>query len=617
MKLFRIITVIFFLNIFYTVIQPQELNDKIIARVGNTDIMESEFLERFELNPQIGLQTKGNNYSVKLKFLYTLIAEKLWALEAENKGLDRSTAVQTAVRNIEKMFVRDALYQQVVKNKIHISQNELETGFIKNSFKLKLNFLFSKDKNEIYDLYRLLQTGFPFDSILISREEYSEQLKPIEVSYGQMLESVEDSIYKLKVSTYTRPLLTPDGWYIFKLDNKIKQVFGSSKDRLDAENQVKKVIRHNKEKELYDKFYIDFFNKRKVNVNSHLFKSLAKKINHYLKIKKRSSNSSHGELFHLEVQDILNIEKAFGTDSLNMDLILFKKRPITLKQFIRDLIFNDFSSEKAGLKTITKSLNKKVQKYIEEELLAREGYKRGLNLLPGVKREVQMWKDNYLAQVLKSQMIDTVKITGSELKNYYDEKYHSEKTPTQVKIVEILTNNLETAEKVLSEIKIGKDINKLAVKYSKLKWAKKNKGELGWFPATAYGEIGRIASKMEIGKVYGPLKTEKGYAIFKLIDKKKEKINPPSKSFAEIKNSLRNELAQRKLYKSFIKRTVKFAEQIKISINYDLLKKIKLTNINSFAIRYLGFGGKITAVPILAPFYDWVNVLKSGKQILP
>ena len=386
---------------------------------------------------------------------------------------------------------------------------------------------------------------------------------------------------------------------------------------MDAVNQVKKVIKHNKEKKLYDKFYINFFNKRKVNVNSHLFKSLAKKINHYLKIKKRSSNSSHSELLHLEVQDILNIEKAFGTDSLNMNFVLFKKRPIILKQFIRDLIFNDFSTEKVNLETVTEKLNKKIQKYIENELLAREGYKRGLNLLPSVKREIQMWKDNYLAQALKAQMIDTVKITGSELKNYYNEKYHSEKTPTQVKIVEILTYNLETAEKVLSEIKSGKDIHKLAAKYSKLKWAKKNKGELGWFPATAYGKIGRIASKMGIGKIYGPLKTEKGYAIFKLIDKKKEKINPPSKSFAEIKNSLRNELAQQKLYKRFIKRTVKFAKQNRISINYDLLKKVKLTNINSFAIRYMGFGGKITGVPILAPFYDWVNVLKSGNQILP
>ena len=613
-KIFLLLITIYSLS---SILKAQTQNDRILARVGNTTIMESEFLERFELNPQIGLQTKGNNYSIKLKFLYTLIAEKLWALKSENDGLDRNTAVQTAVGNIEKMFVRDALYRQVIKNKIKISKKELERGLLRNSYKLKVNFLFSDNKNKIYSLYKLLNTGFPFDSILVSREEYKEQLKPIEVSYGQMLESAEDSIYKLEIGQYTKPLLTPDGWYIFKLDDKIKQVFGSANDRLDAENKVKKVIRHNKERKLYDDFYINFFNKRKVNVNSHLFKSLFNKIIYYLGIRKQVSNSSHNELFHLEVQDVLKIEKAFGADSLKMDFILFKKHPVTLKHFLRDLIFNDFSVEKVDPNIITESLNKKVQKYIEDELLAREGYRRGLNLLPSVKREVQMWKDNYLAQALKSEMTDTVKITNKELKRYYNQKFHSEKIPTQLKIVEILVKDLQTSNEIINKVKKGKDIRKLAVKYSIMPSAKKNKGELGWFPALAYGEVGRIASKMNIGEVYGPLKTKKGYSIFKLIAKKKEKIEPPSKSFSEIKNSLKTELAQKKLYKELIKRTVSFAKQTKISINYNLLKEIKPTNINSFAIRHMGFGGKITAVPILAPFYDWVNILKSGNQILP
>ncbi len=617
MKANKILLLLITIYSLSTILKAQIQNDRILARVGNTTIMESEFLERFELNPHFGLQTKGDNYSVKLKFLYTLIAEKLWALEAENEGLDRSNAVKTAIRNIEKMFVRDALYRQSIKNKVKISKKELEEGLLKNSYKLKVNFLFSNSKDEIYRLYNLLNTGFPFDSILVYRKEYKEQLKPIEVSYGQMLEEVEDSIYKLDIGQYSKPMLTPDGWYIFKLDDKIKQVFGSANDRLSNENIVRKVIRHNKEKKLYNAFYINFFNKRKVNVNSHLFKSLLSKIIYHLRDKKQVSNSTHGELFHLEIQDILSFEKAFGTDSLNMNFILFKKQPITLEQFLRDLIFNDFAVEKVDSKIITERLNKKVQKYIEDELLAREGYKRGLNLLPSVKREVQMWKDYYLAQALKSQLTDTVKITNKKLKEYYYQKYQPEKTPMLIKIVHILVKDLQTANMIYNQVKRGKDIRELAVKYSILPLAKKNKGVLGWFPEFAYGKIGKIASQMNIGEVYGPLKTKKGYSIFKLIAKKKETIEPPSKSFSEIKNSLKTELAQKKLHEKLIKKTVNFAKQIKISLNYNLLKEIKPTGINSFAIRYMGFGGKITAVPIAAPFYDWVNILNSGNQILP
>ena len=56
-----------------------------------------------------------------------------------------------------------------------------------------------------------------------------------------------------------------------------------------------------------------------------------------------------------------------------------------------------------------------------------------------------------------------------------------------------------------------------------------------------------------------------------------------------------------------ISRTIQYAINTDIKINYDLLSKIDVSNINTFAIRRLGFGGSISAVPIDLPFYKWIN----------
>ena len=121
-----------------------------------------------------------------------------------------------------------------------------------------------------------------------------------------------------------------------------------------------------------------------------------------------------------------------------------------------------------------------------------------------------------------------------------------------------------------------------------------------------YGEIGRVAATMKIGDVYGPLKVPEGYSIFKLIDKKDSvTINP--KPFDVVKDNYRNELIYKKLHAKMINYTTSLALKYGVSIDYKTLNSIEVTNINSFAIRQMGFGGKMTAVPLLAPNNDWVQ----------
>jgi parvulin-like peptidyl-prolyl isomerase len=601
-----------------SVIFSQNETEEVIATIGSVEITESEFLERFELTPQFNRQIKNQINARKLDFLYTLIAEKLWALEAAQKNYDIKSGVETAKSSIEKMYVRDALYKAEITDKITVSDAEIKKGLDRSVYSLKVNFLYSTDENEIYNFYKLLKLGVPFDSILVERSEYLEQREPINVEYGDLQDNVEDSVFTLEIGEFTSPLITADGWYIFNLVDKNSQVMASKKEEENTINAVKKIIAKSKENELYRNFYINFFKNRQVDVDQKLFKEIFLNLHSAFRTKENYlKNKAPEDLIHFEVNDLLRIEHEMGNKKLSLPFLQFQNDPLTAKSFLRELIFDGFNSTSSDSLFLLEKFNRRVRTTIERELLAREGYRRGLHLLPDVKRSVGMWTDNYLFQVAKGEILDNVTVTDSAALIEYKRVNKAEVYPIQVNIIEVLTDSLELINKIRSDIDAGVDIKVLAAKFTKREWTKSKQGEFGFFPVTTFGEIGRIAAKMEIGDIYGPLIVPEGYSVFKLIDRKEKRVKEPIKDFELEKEKIKRNLAENIAYEEILEKTVSFAERNKIEINYKKLQAIKVSTINSFAIRQMGFGGKITAVPLLAPFTEWVNEWLKQKQDLP
>jgi len=592
---------------------PQEFLKKPLARVGNIEITDNEFLQRYEMTPGFNRQRKISTESNKIEFLFTLVAEKLWALEAINRKLDTTEVIEFITKSFEEMFTRDVFFKKEIRDKIIITDEEINYGLVKNSAKLYLNFLFSEDAEEINSLYKLLNAGIPFDSILIASPEIDEQKKPIEVVFGQMDESVEDILYRLKIGENTQPILTPDGWYIFKLVNRSDELLVSENSKEDAMKNVKKTIEARKLIDKQKEFYAEFFRDKKIDVDPQNFESIAKEISTIFEYKKKAFAINNNELINLDVNDILKIESDFGKEKLEKVLVRFDTNPVTTKEYLQNLIFDGYNAKDYKINFIRASLDDRVRKDIEKELLYREGLSRGYNDLPEVKKEVELWRSNYLFQLLKDQYRDSVTVTDDEVFKYYQVNNKPESYPILVNIIEILTDSIENVEKIFNELNSGIDIRLIAKKYNKREWTKKKDGEYGLFPITQYGEVGRIASTMNVGDVYGPLKLDEGYSIFKLIDKQEEKIIPP-KPFEKFKDQYKQDLTYQKLYKKMTDFTYNLAVKYGVNLNLDLLEKIEVTTIPSFGIRYLGFGGKMTAVPLIALNVDWVDKWIKNQQ---
>jgi foldase protein PrsA len=138
-----------------------------------------------------------------------------------------------------------------------------------------------------------------------------------------------------------------------------------------------------------------------------------------------------------------------------------------------------------------------------------------------------------------------ISITDEEMKTYFEENKDSFDEKEQVKASHILVEDEATAKKVKVELDNGKDFAELAKEYSTDTSNADDGGDLGYFTKGEMAEeFEKAAFELEINKVSEPVKTDFGYHIIKVSDKKAGKAATFEDHKDEIKELLFDEKIQ-------------------------------------------------------------------------
>ncbi|MEW8970624.1 MAG: peptidylprolyl isomerase [Mesobacillus sp.] len=142
--------------------------------------------------------------------------------------------------------------------------------------------------------------------------------------------------------------------------------------------------------------------------------------------------------------------------------------------------------------------------------------------------------------LLAEKMIGaSIDVSEEEMKNYFEENKESFDQKEQVKASHILVEDEATAMKVKEELDQGKDFAELAKEFSTDSSNAENGGDLGYFSKGEMAEeFEKTAFALEAGAISEPVKTEFGYHIIKLVDKKAAKAAEFDEHKEEIKELL-------------------------------------------------------------------------------
>lgn len=597
-------------------------NEKVVAKVGNYKIYESEFQERFDFSIHPKLLQESDKLAAKQEFLKQLIAEKLLSQRAKELGYDTTEIFNNIMTPLENMFFRDALYTAEIKTKSSYSQDEILEGVERIKKVLKLKFLYSINENEIQNLYKKIKMGESFDSLLALRNESQEQIIPRAITFGTMEKEWEDSIYKLKIGEFTSPLKFEDGYYIIKLIDEIPNP--KIENQETTLQDVKKIVETRATYKRYLDYYHQFFSKFKIVANREVFEKLIdvfvpqfkqKYFANIISTNNPISNASDKKYF-LRGAEVNNIYYDLDLQTQNRIFINLNDKPIKVKYFLNQLSQTGFFVRDTSERSIRASLSSYIRKFIEDELLTIEAGKKGLQKNSDVEKYINIWKDYYLSQMLMVKFFDSIKVNDDDI-NYIIQQNGENKFPIQLyNVVEILNDSLQIMETVLNELSQGADLKDLARKFTKRDSLKEKGGEYGFQPLSKYKELGKIILQMNVGDIYGPIKVDEGYLIVQLKDKK---IDTTNFSFnnQDIKDDLTTQLTLNKFEKFVNNYNAKLANKYGVEIYEDILKNIDNIYLNIVMVRKMGFGGEIFAVPYTEQFSGWYDLWIQNQKLNP
>lgn len=162
-----------------------------------------------------------------------------------------------------------------------------------------------------------------------------------------------------------------------------------------------------------------------------------------------------------------------------------------------------------------------LEELVNRELLYQQAISEGLDDDPAFLAALESFRKAGLSSMLIDRAVKKgVEITDAEIKDFYENNKDNFVVPGKAHAAHILLKTEKEARGILERLEKGADFAKLARERSIDDNTRDAGGDLGFFPSgQMVAEFDQAVFSLEPGGLSGPVKTEFGYHIIKLIEK--------------------------------------------------------------------------------------------------
>jgi peptidyl-prolyl cis-trans isomerase C len=234
-----------------------------------------------------------------------------------------------------------------------------------------------------------------------------------------------------------------------------------------------------------------------------------------------------------------------------------------------DALIKQLPQEQAKQFTSREGRRQLLEELIAQELFYLEGKEAKIEETETFKNMVKDAKEKLLKTHMIAQFMMDVTIPDEDVKKFYDENPTQFIAPDSVRASHILIPAEQQAIDIIAEIKAGKSFEDAAKEYSVCP-SKDNGGDLSYFSAgqmVPEFETAAFALKVdELTEV--PVKSQFGYHIIKLTDKKESQTIP----FDTVKDNAKSYLLKEKQNKAFLGKVEKLKDKYNVKLEGGLLE---------------------------------------------
>jgi len=206
---------------------------------------------------------------------------------------------------------------------------------------------------------------------------------------------------------------------------------------------------------------------------------------------------------------------------------------------------------------------------ISEKLLIQEAKDMGLEEDKDILEQIKKITEQILVQVLiEKEILDKVDASEEEVLDYYEQNKDSFTKKEQVHLYNILLETEEEAQNVLAQLKAGEDFSEIAIEKSSGPSAAQG-GDLDYIAkGTIIPEIEEVVFSLELEELSEVVKTDFGFHILKITEKKAETV----KTLEEVREEIVQTLLPEKQKEAFENLLEELKGKVEIEINEELLQ---------------------------------------------
>lgn len=175
-----------------------------------------------------------------------------------------------------------------------------------------------------------------------------------------------------------------------------------------------------------------------------------------------------------------------------------------------------------------------LEELIDQRLMAQAAMNRSLDQHSEAKRRLAQTRERVLGNILvEDHLKETVNETT--MRQMYDAQASLRERGTEVRARHILLPEEPMAKEILRRLDEGESFQSLAVAFSQDRASRENAGDLGYFSSDMLDpEFTRVAFDTPPGERVGPFKTEHGWHILEVMDRRKARAPSYEDMRAEI-----------------------------------------------------------------------------------
>ena len=499
--------------------QEHDVESTTLATVGNVKINTERLQRAFHaLYTNPSERTSIN----ERKSLDRLIDIEVLLLEARKRNLHNDIRVKNKVLETEQELLLEELFKRgVVSGNENVTTEEAREYFDRYHIKeeRRVSRILIASPTGIDRVFQRTHAGEDFAAIAIDLSEDGETaMQGGDIGWMSRLSFkshiLRRQVFNTPVGELLGPIQEPDGYSVMKIVDTRNVSFES------AVASVKEVMVKQKQALATFEFLENLADRVQIREHAEGIQLLLTRLR---QAGKDTPEFKRGEL----QQPLFTVEGAKWT----------------LEHFM-----NAMHSERdqAEIRTVDDLRSYAKRLYAFKVQLPKYGREQGMleiDTIADALRRVE--REELLGRLRDQEVIEQIDFDESDEREYFMKNKDRYTRPERTSILELLVDDLDQALKLRTQIEKGGDFDELARRYSKRSTRiRRAGGRIQLLNPDKYGKLGWEAKDAKVGEIVGPIKTNNGYSIFKVLKKIPEQEVEFEQAVGRVRAHLRQDLSE-------------------------------------------------------------------------